>query len=328
MAQIAQPEAHRPTEPVRPPAARVGKPEPERGTGAYAIDLRSDQRLARALGWFSIGLGVTEILMPRRLAKAIGAPKRWVVLLPLLGVREVASGLGILSQSTSPAWMRSRIAGDVVDLALLGSAMRSRRARQPRLVLATTAVAGVTALDILCADLLSRRAGATHAGAVRVKKSIAIQRPAQELYSFFRDVETLPRIMSHVRSVRRIDERRSHWVAKAPAGMSVEWDAEITEERDNERIAWRALEGSDVPNQGAVTFEELRGGRGTLVRVDLQYEPPAGQLGAAVASVFAQEPGQQLSSDLRRIKQLMETGEVATSEGPHGQRGPISRVLP
>jgi uncharacterized membrane protein len=108
---------------------------------------------------------------------------------------------------------------------------------------------------------------------------------------------------------------RSHWVAKGPAGTSVEWDAEITEDRPGERIAWRSVEGADVENSGAVSFEAAPGGRGTIVRVELEYNPPGGFLGAGLARLFGEEPGQQVDADLRRFKQVMETGEVVVSEG-------------
>jgi uncharacterized membrane protein len=115
-------------------------------------------------------------------------------------------------------------------------------------------------------------------------------------------------------------EGRSHWVAKAPAGTTVEWDAEVYNEKENEMIAWRSLEGSQVDNAGSVHFTPAPGGRGTQVRVVLKYDPPAGVIGAAVARLFGESPAQQIDEDLRRFKQLMEAGEVATTTGqPSGR---------
>jgi uncharacterized membrane protein len=116
--------------------------------------------------------------------------------------------------------------------------------------------------------------------------------------------------------VRRLDDRLSHWCAVGPAGMRVEWDAEIVADTENELIAWRSLEGSDVQNSGSVRFSRAPGARGTEVRVQLQYTPPAGALGRSVAWLFGEEPDQQVHEDLHRFKQLMETGEIPLSEGP------------
>jgi uncharacterized membrane protein len=121
--------------------------------------------------------------------------------------------------------------------------------------------------------------------------------------------------MRHLESVQAVGER-SHWRAKGPAGMSVEWDAEIVTDQENEWIAWRSLEGSDVENSGSVRFTRAPGARGTEVRVQLQYNPPGGRLGRGLAWLFGEEPDQQIHEDLRRFKQLMETGEVPLSDGP------------
>jgi uncharacterized membrane protein len=139
------------------------------------------------------------------------------------------------------------------------------------------------------------------------------------MYTYWRNFENLPRFMYHLESVERLDERRSHWVAKGPAGTQVEWDAEITDDRPNELIAWRSLPDAQVPNSGMVRFEPGPAGRGTVVRVEIEYRPPGGALGKAVAKLFGEEPGQQVAGDLHRFKQVMETGEVVVSEGsPHG----------
>lgn len=155
---------------------------------------------------------------------------------------------------------------------------------------------------------------------VKVEKTTTINRSPEELFRFWRDFENLPRIMSHLESVKVTGGNRSHWVAKAPGGSTVEWDAEIYNEKENELIAWRSLEGSDVDNAGSVRFTPATGGRGTEVRVTLKYDPPGGVIGAAIAKLFGEEPAQQVQEDLRRFKQFMETGETATTEGqPSGR---------
>jgi uncharacterized membrane protein len=155
---------------------------------------------------------------------------------------------------------------------------------------------------------------------VKVEKSLTINRPAAELYKYWRNFENLPRFMNHLEEVRVTSDTRSHWVAKGPAGSSVEWDAEIYNEKENEMIAWRSLEGSQVDNAGSVHFTPAPGDRGTVLRVVLKYDPPAGVVGALVARLFGESPAQQIDEDLRRFKQLMEAGEVMTTKGqPSGR---------
>ncbi|MGI8995695.1 MAG: SRPBCC family protein [Pyrinomonadaceae bacterium] len=155
---------------------------------------------------------------------------------------------------------------------------------------------------------------------IKVEKSVTVNKPAAELYRFWRNFQNLPRFMNHLEAVRVTDPTHSHWVAKAPAGTTVEWDAEIYNEKENELIAWRSLEGADVDNAGSVHFTEATGGRGTEVRVVLKYDPPGGVIGAAIAKLFGENPEQQIQEDLRRFKQVMEAGEAATTEGqPSGR---------
>jgi uncharacterized membrane protein len=150
---------------------------------------------------------------------------------------------------------------------------------------------------------------------IRVDRAVTVEKGRMELFRFWRDLRNLPRFMKHVRSVTVLDEKRSHWVVTAPAGRTVEWDAEIVDEKENEHIGWRSLPNATVDNAGSVWFKDAPGGRGTVVRVELQYNPPAGVLGALVAQMFGEEPGQQIDEDLHRFKQLMEAGEIATTEG-------------
>lgn len=167
------------------------------------------------------------------------------------------------------------------------------------------------------AQLLGARTPAT----TRVSRSVTIARPADELYRFFRNFENLPRFMEHVLRVEVINDTRSQWTARAPGGGSVSWQAEIVEDRENERIAWRSREPADIENAGAVRFTPAPGGRGTEVHVTIDYRAPAGTIGRAIAKVFGEAPDQQLRDDLRRFKQLMETGEIPTIEGqPSGRR--------
>jgi uncharacterized membrane protein len=150
---------------------------------------------------------------------------------------------------------------------------------------------------------------------VHVEVAATINRPPEELYAFWRNFENLPRFMPHLVSVRMLDDRRSHWVAKAPGRRTVEWDAEIINEIPNRLIAWRTLHGSDVISAGSVHFRSAGPDRGTHVYVHMQYSPPAGRIGAAIAWMLGHEPNQVIQEDLRRLKQLLEAGEVATTKG-------------
>lgn len=154
---------------------------------------------------------------------------------------------------------------------------------------------------------------------VRVEKTVTVNRAIDEVYAEWREIEQLPKIMSHLESVQDLGNGMSHWVAKAPLGRTVEWDAEIMHDHQGRVISWRSVEDSQVPNVGAVHFHEAPGDRGTEVRVRIEYTPPAGKVGATIAKLFGEEPGQQASDDLRRFKQFMETGEIPTTEGqPRG----------
>jgi uncharacterized membrane protein len=143
---------------------------------------------------------------------------------------------------------------------------------------------------------------------IRVEESVVVSRPRSEVYAFWRNLEHLPDFMDHLESVKVVNDTRSHWVAKAPAGTQVEWDAEIINDEKNERIGWRSLPGSEIPNAGSVQFLKGPGGHGTRVKVELEYMPPAGPLGAAVAKLFGEEPSQQVRDDLQRLKALLENG--------------------
>ena len=148
---------------------------------------------------------------------------------------------------------------------------------------------------------------------IDVKKSVIINKSPEELYRFWRNFENLPRFMNHIESVKNLDEKRSHWVAKAPLGTTVEWDAEIIDEKESKSIVWRSLKNADVDNTGSVAFTSANGS-GTEVKVTMKYEPPGGAVGATIAKFFGENPEQQLEEDLNRFKQVMETGEIPTTK--------------
>lgn len=288
------------------------------------------QRQAKALGLFGLALGVSELAAPEHVARLIGikdrTTPRWT--LRALGVRGILSGLGILARggtSAGPVW--ARVAGDAIDLALLGASLGDSPKQPGRLIAATAAVVGVAGLDVYAAAALSRREKIQKlAQPIHVVRSITINREPELVYQFWRKLENLPTFMAHLESVADQGET-SLWRAKAPAGSTVEWRAEITIDRPGETIAWRSLEGAIVPNRGAVCFKTAPGGRGTELTVELKYEPPGGAIGSAIAKLFGEEPGQQIAGDLRRVKQVLETGSVVHSDasihrGMHAARPP------
>ena len=289
--------------------------------GSNPLDAR---KLARGLAWFSIGLGAVQLLAPRAVANIAGLGKDNTGTVRLFGIRQIASGIGIFSQGENPSeaiW--SRVAGDAMDLAALGAASSSAKSNKGKLALAATGVLAVGALDVLCAQNLNKN-GAGESGTT-VRKSLAINSTPEELYTFWRNFENLPRFMKDLESVKITSETTSHWVAKGPAGTNVEWDAEITEDRPNELISWRSLENADVDNSGTVRFEKAPGGRGTFVKVEMEYNPPAGIIGVAVAKLFGKEPGQAALESLRCFKQVMEVGEVVVSDGAVWDNGLLSQ---
>ncbi len=150
---------------------------------------------------------------------------------------------------------------------------------------------------------------------ILVRRSVTVRATATELYQFWRSLSNLPRIMRHLRSVTEHPSGRSQWVARGPAGITVKWDAEIITDSPGECIAWKSVNGAAVQNAGSVRFQRAPGERGTEIHVELAYDPPAGAFGVVVAKLLGEEPDLQIREDLRRFKQFMEAGEVATTEG-------------
>jgi uncharacterized membrane protein len=188
--------------------------------------------------------------------------------------------------------------------------------------------AGVTTARAKGTGMIADRGSDTRAqlGGLRgihVEESVTIDQPLPDLYRFWRNFENLPQFMQHLDAVSVREEGISHWVAKGPAGMRVEWDARIINEVENKVIGWQSLEGSMISTAGSVNFDEDP--HGTRVTVHLQYNPPGGRLGAAVAKMFGEEPNQTIREDLRRLKQLMEAGEIPTTEGQPSGRAARSR---
>ncbi len=292
-----------------------------------------DERVGDALGWLSIGLGVAALLAPKSLGRAMGTPQQ-SALLRAVGARELASGVGLLTQKDRTPWLWSRVIGDAMDLALIGTGLRPTNPGRGRALGALAIVGAVTAVDI-AASLRQTRRGreggepVTGGHEAFVERSQIVNKSPRECYAYWRDLTNLPRFMRVLHSITIKSDRVSHWVVQGPAGRKIEWDSEITVEREGERIAWHSLEGSAVTHAGSVRFEPAAGGRGCIVRVLMHYRPPMGRASVGIAKVLGHDPGTEVREDLRRFKQLIETGEIPTTRGqPSGRRSWLGRLLP
>ncbi|WP_344588132.1 SRPBCC family protein [Actinomadura vinacea] len=303
-------------------------------------DADAAERLARGLGWASLGLAAPRLLMPRAVRRASGlehsTAARFIV--PMVGARELLHAGALLAGRRPAPWTWTRVAGDAMDLALLAGALRRRppgrgrgRGRmrgRGRVQVALTAVAGITAVDVYAAVRNARalrRAGEerryTGAGPLHVHAAITINRPRAQVYAHWRRLENLPAFITHLESVEEIGPGRSRWTMRGLRGRTMSWEAEVTEDRPGELVAWRSMPGAEIGSHGAVRFTDAPGNRGTEVRVELRYAPPGGQAGARLARLLGEDPEQQVRDDLRRFKQVMETGEVVRSEAsPEGVR--------
>lgn len=296
------------------------EPNAEMLTNGHGVGLAQYEdhaiRRANRVGWFSLALGALELFAPHAVAPLVGARVRKGR--PLLSVRfmglcKMATGIGILSQRNRAAWLWARVAGDAVDLAVLGKTLASPGADASRTKAALASVVGVAAMDLKTAIELSQHDPDVAEQGIHVLSAITVNRPREDVYAFWRDFEHLPLFMSHLESVE-VHGSRSTWRAKGIAEITFQWDAELVADQPNECIAWRSCAGTHVPNQGSVRFLDAPGGRGTEVRVELRYDPPAGKVGAQFAKLFGKEPGQEVAGDLRRFKQVIETGEVLHSD--------------
>ena len=284
--------------------------------------------VARALGVFSLGLGLYQLLAPRRFNELIGVPPNddGIRATRLVGARELGAAGGLLASPRAATWPWMRVGGDLMDAGLLARAMAARETQRDRIAIALVAVGGIALLDTLAGMLVASESGpqgtttTTEVGTRRVRRAVTVNIGRQAAYDEWHDFSRLPRFMQHLESVEVVDERRSHWTAKAPAGTSVEWDAEITEDIPGEVIAWQSTDGSAIANTGRVTFKDAPGDRGTEVHVELEYAPPLGPIGAMAARLLDEEPAVQVADDLRRFKHIVETGRVPWSDGTMGDR--------
>lgn len=276
--------------------------------------------LAKCLGAASAGLGISEVLAPARIAVVAGVDdtERSRAVIRALGIRECAHAVALLVGPDKLVW--TRVAGDVLDLGCLAAGVQRRgRGRRRRGIISGAALAAIGGLDLYAALRTTGGSGSRHAGGQRhftLRAAVTVKRSPDDVYNFWRNFENLPNFMYHLQSVTLVDgATQSHWVANAPVGKSVQWDAVLTEDVPSKRIAWQSLPGSGIDNGGSVEFTPDHSGKGTEVRVVVAYRIPGGVIAKALATLLGESPEQQVDDDLRRFKQIMETGQVMRSQG-------------
>lgn len=298
----------------RPSPPRLSGPSsPERSE--HLRPMSTLDQIARASAWLRIGVGIAQLAAPRSLFfRAVGSRRLGLVppLARLGGARQILTGAAMLATDRRRAWpMWLALGGDVVDLALVGTVAATTRS-------ATVAggLAGATLLGLATVDTMSgvQRHRTRRAPLQEVMRTVTIARSAEDIYAFWRDLTNLPRFLRHIESIEAMDERRSRWHAKGPAGVTVEWEAEIIEDVPGMTIAWRSMPGAGLENEGRVQLTAAPGDRGTEMHVRLRYAAPAGKLGVTVAKLLGADPAKQIADDLRRLKQILETGGVVRSD--------------
>jgi uncharacterized membrane protein len=291
-------------------------------TAEQTMPKRPPERLARSLGWASIGLGIPQLLRPDAVTRVtgVGAGTRQRAVTTAVGARELLHAAALLGSRTPSRWVWTRVAGDAVDLTALVRSLRRHDGRGlARTVGATTAVAAITAVDVYTAVLGSRRR--ERKPGMELSGHTTVRKDPRAVYEYWRRLENLPAFMAHVDDVTTDGGGRSHWTVSAPFGRSVEWDAEIVEDVPGERLSWRSVTAADISNEGTVIFTAAPGDQGTEISVVIRYDVPGGRLGEALARFAGEDPRQQVDDDLRRVKQVLETGEIVRSDGaPWGKR--------
>ncbi len=282
----------------------------------------------QTLGWLSVALGLGGLLAPRTMGRLSALSGR-EPLLAAVGARELVSGIGLLTRRDKAPWLWARVAGDAVDLAILGLASRQRGSGAARAA-STAVVAAITAADVVAAVAHQRTSlQASPSRDVYLERSIIVNKTPRECYDWWRDLRNMPRFTRNLERVIPLDEKHSQWVSKDFGGTRVQWRARINEDIPGERILWSATQDSSFAHAGSVTFAPATGGRGALITVSIHYHVPGGRIGAALAQFLGPDPMGEVRENLRRFKQLLETGEIATTSGqPSGSRSLLGRWLP
>ena len=268
-----------------------------------------NDRLSRAIGWSSVGIGAAQLAAPGAIARVVGLEPEGRASLAsrMMGVTNLAIGAGLIVRPRRGSRMWARIAGDALGAGLLALTASGGRASSRRVATALAASGTILALDAIAARRMLRG----HRPPALLVFAVTINKPPAAVYAFFRDFENLPRFMEHLESVEVQGERRSHWKARLPLGRVIEWDAEITEDRPDELIAWQTVDRSLFAHRGRVTFASAPGEEATEVRVSMEIGLPGISPSTTLANLLTRP---QIKGDLRRLKQVMETGEVLVSD--------------
>lgn len=286
---------------------------------------KKKEPLPTIMGVGSVGLAAPMTIAPGRFLATIGVKEdaTTLAIVRAVGAQECGAAAGIfaIERPRPVVTMWSRFAADLLHLGLLGAAYGSKRNKDSKRMIGAMAYVGQCAVaDLAGALRLQRNPERTMDTGVDFKVATTVRASREDVYTLWRDFEYLPAFMFHLDSVKTTGERRSHWKAKGPAGTSVEWDAEITEDRPNELIAWRSVDRATIENSGTVRFVDAPRDQGTEIHLEMHVAVPGGKIGALVGKVFGEEPQAQAKDDLRRFKQVLEAGEVVRSDGtPEGQ---------
>ncbi len=283
--------------------------------------------LARGLGWFSIGLGIAEIVAPHAITRALGL-RRQEGLMRAYGLREIGTGVGILMAEDPAPWIWGRVGGDALDLATVAGGLGS--SKRGRALLALVALGGVTAVDVACGRQLGQarertdsdgRVAGAPGDAPEAERSITIGKAAQELYERWRHPGTLAQVMAPFAAVRAAEGGTMQWQVAGPLGHSLDWETETAGDQPGVATGWRSLPGARVPSEGSIRFRPATGGRGTVATLRVRFDPPGGLIGDAAAKLLGGlVPATIADTALRRFKSLVETGEIPTTEGQPAAR--------
>jgi uncharacterized membrane protein len=230
-----------------------------------------------------------------------------------MGMREIGAGIGLLNSNNPAGWMKARVAGDALDILLLKRSWDSRHAGRIRLSAAMAAGAAITTADIAYARKLSRQQAP--GGQIRIEASLAVNKSPEECYRFWRRFENLQRFMKSVKSVQPTGEKTQRWTISVPGERTMHWESETVQDTPDQTIAWRAAPGGDVDHSGMVQFERRLSGPGTMVRLSMQFMPPVGVATVMPNGLIEMYSEHRMREDLRRFKNVIETGETPTIEG-------------
>ncbi len=276
--------------------------------------------LARGLGWFSLGLGLFEVIAPRRLADFFSLEDQ-EGLIRTYGVREILNGCGVWAAKNPTPWVWGRVGGDLLDLATLATGLSDDNPERGRVLFGLAGLTGVTLVDLVVAERLRRTKAAGAEEQHEVVRSLTVHGSPEELLARWRDAETLSQVMAHFAEVHGAGPDEQHWQLRLPATQGLAWTARNLPRQDEGVLGWQSLPGATLPNEGSVSFRPSTGAdRGTVATLRFRFDPPGGAFGDSLTALLGAAPGLIASQALRRFKSLVETGEIPTTENQPAAR--------